>query len=32
LVFSCAYERLADEKTFEILAGKIPIPEALDRL
>jgi hypothetical protein len=32
LVFSCAYERIADEKTFEILSGEIPIPEALARL
>jgi hypothetical protein len=32
LVFSCAYERIADEKTFQILAGEIPIPEALGRL
>jgi hypothetical protein len=32
LVFSCAYERLADEKTFEVLAGDTPIREALERI
>jgi hypothetical protein len=32
LVFSCAYERVADEKTFELLSGDAPIREALERI
>jgi hypothetical protein len=32
LVFSCAYERIADEKTFEILADDTPIREALQKI
>jgi len=32
LVFSYAYERIADERTFEILAGDSPIREALAKI
>jgi hypothetical protein len=32
LVFSCSYGRLADEKTFEILAGDSQVQEALRRI
>jgi hypothetical protein len=32
LVFNCAYERIADEKTFEILAGDTPVRKALARI
>jgi hypothetical protein len=32
LVFNCAYDWIADEKTFEILSGDAPIREALERI